>query len=105
MKTPPPPHLKIYNNVAKFREATKFPQTVLAQRVGINRSTLFKIEQGQIVPSVLIALRLAHFLQTSVHELFTLEETKVLTEEEKFDLEMAELVQKSQEKRRKNGQA
>ena len=100
MKKSPPLTIKLFNNVAKFRDEHNFPPTALAHRVGINRSTLFRIEQGQVIPSVLIALRLAKYLDTPVGKLFTLEETKVLTEEEEFDEYLKDIVKKAREKQK-----
>lgn len=81
MKKLIPKNIKLYNHVARVRKAQNFPPSVLAERVGINRSTLYKIEQGQVVPSVLIALKLGRYLHTALEELFSLEENKIMTEE------------------------
>lgn len=98
MKKPAPAHIKIYNHLGELRKKLDFPPTTLAERAGINRSTLFRIEQGEVIPSVLVALRLAKTLGTQVDEIFTLEETKFLTEEEKFDEYLKELVNNARSK-------
>ena len=95
MKKLPSSQAKLYSNVAKFRQKLHFSPTALANRAGINRSTLFRIEQGQVIPSVLIALKLAKSLDTLVHKLFTLEETKVLSESEEFDAYLQNLYKKT----------
>ena len=92
MKKLPPRQVKLNNHVGKFRRYRQYPQVTLAERVGISRSNLCKIEQRQVVPSVLTALRLAEYLEVPIQELFTLKETKVLTEAEKFDLEIQKLL-------------
>jgi transcriptional regulator with XRE-family HTH domain len=71
-----------------------FSQAVLADRLGISKSNLLRIEHSQVIPSIATALRLAKILNTPVDELFTLEETKILTKEEKFDLYLEDLLKK-----------
>jgi putative transcriptional regulator len=92
MSKPLNPPRKLFNNVAKFRMSVGLSQSLLAYRVGVNRSNIFKIENGLVIPSVLTALRIAECLKVSVHDLFTLENIQVLTEAEKFDLYVEEIL-------------
>jgi putative transcriptional regulator len=48
-------------------------QAELAERAGITRKSVNAIEAGHMVPSVILALKLAKVLGVTVEELFTLE--------------------------------
>jgi putative transcriptional regulator len=47
-------------------------QAVLAEQAGITRKSVNAIETGKMVPSVVLALKLAHALGIRVEELFAL---------------------------------
>ncbi len=51
-------------------------QQQLADKVSCSRQTIHSIESGKFVPSVELALRLSRELETTVEELFKLEEEK-----------------------------
>ncbi len=51
-------------------------QQRLAELVGVTRQTIISIEKGKYKPTVELALRLAKTLDTTVEELFVLEESK-----------------------------
>lgn len=87
MKQPLPDNIKLYNHVAEVRLATGWKQSVLAYKVGISRSTLIRIERGEVIPSIYVALRLSDFLGVPIEELFSLEETEFLTAEQAFNRE------------------
>ncbi|HYD35811.1 MAG TPA: helix-turn-helix domain-containing protein [Vitreimonas sp.] len=95
MKNPSLHPVKLYNNVAKFRKSIGVSQLTLAFHIGISRQNVYDIEKGLVVPSVLTALKIAHYLDASVYDLFSLEKTNVLTESEKFDLELKEMLKKA----------
>ena len=62
-------------NVRRFRfERGELSQQRLAEMVSVSRQTIVSIEKGDYAPSVKLALLLAEVLETSVEELFTLEE-------------------------------
>jgi putative transcriptional regulator len=62
-------------NLRKFRfERGELSQQQLADMVSVSRQTIVSIEKGNYAPSVKLALLLATVLQTSVEELFTLED-------------------------------
>ena len=62
-------------NLRKFRfERGELSQQQLADMVSVSRQTIVSIEKGNYAPSVKLALLLAKVLETSVEELFTLEE-------------------------------
>ncbi|MCA1857048.1 helix-turn-helix transcriptional regulator [Massilia oculi] len=48
-------------------------QAGLAERAGVTRKSINAIETGAMVPSTVLALKLARALGVSVEELFTLE--------------------------------
>lgn len=51
-------------------------QQQLAEMVGCSRQTIIAIESGKINPSVEIALKLSHALNSPVDQIFSLEEGK-----------------------------
>ena len=59
----------------KFRfERGELSQQQLADKVSVSRQTIVSIEKGDYAPSVKLALLLAEKLETTVEELFQLEE-------------------------------
>lgn len=90
---------QLFNHIAELRKEIGFPQIVLAERSGISREYLYRIEKCQVVPSVLIALRIAECLGVKVEEAFSMEKTSFLTKEEKFDLYLEETLKKDREKK------
>jgi putative transcriptional regulator len=64
-------------NVLKVHRAMKdLTQAELADRAGITRVSVNAIEGGRMVPSVLLALKLAAALGVTVDELFRLAPTE-----------------------------
>jgi putative transcriptional regulator len=62
-------------NLRKFRfERGELSQQQLADLVGVSRQTIVSIERGDYAPSVKLALQLARVLNTTVEQLFVLEE-------------------------------
>ena len=63
-------------NLRKFRfERGELSQQQVADMVSVSRQTIVAIERGDYSPSVKLALLLASKLETTVEELFELEET------------------------------
>ena len=63
-------------NLRKFRfERGELSQQQLADMVSVSRQTIVSIEHGNYAPSVKLALLLAEKLQTTVEELFKLEDS------------------------------
>jgi putative transcriptional regulator len=58
------------NRLKQWRAAKKLTQAELAELVGVSRKTINTVENGVFVPSVLLALKLARQLGTSVESLF-----------------------------------
>ncbi len=64
-------------NLKKYRLMREgMTQQRLAELVGVTRQTIISIEKGKYKPTVELALRLAKTLDTTVEELFVLEESK-----------------------------
>ncbi len=62
-------------NLRKFRfERGELSQQQLADLVSVSRQTIVSIEKGDYAPSVKLALLLADKLNTTVEELFVLED-------------------------------
>lgn len=63
----------IANTVRQRRTLLKMTQDALATEVQATRQTIIAIEKGNYVPSVLLALRIAATLGSTVEELFRYE--------------------------------
>ena len=62
-------------NVRRFRfDRGELSQQRLADMAGISRQTIISIEKGDYAPSVKLALLLAEKLETTVEQLFILED-------------------------------
>lgn len=59
-------------NMKVRRAVLDLTQAGLAERAGITRKSINAIETGKMVPSVVLALKLAQALGVSVEELFYL---------------------------------
>ena len=63
---------QLSSQVQRYRSAAGLTQEALAQQVGVTRQTIIAIEKGNYAPSVVLALKLATVLQTTVEKLFIL---------------------------------
>lgn len=63
----------LFNRVKEHRVNRGLSQIVLAEKINITRVALSRIEHGQVIPSVLTALRIAEYLEVNVEDLFTFE--------------------------------
>jgi putative transcriptional regulator len=67
--------LKLGNNLKRFRfEYDYLSQAALAGAIGVSRQTIIAIEKGRLVPSILLALRVARFFRAPVDEIFFIAE-------------------------------
>ena len=64
------------NKLKEFRQAYQLTQQQLAELVYVSQRTIISLEKGQYKPSILLAYRLALLFNTSMEELFCLEENK-----------------------------
>lgn len=63
----------VNNSVQEYRSKNKTTQEELGQAVGVTRQTIIAIEKGNYTPSVLLALKIAKYFNTTVEKLFTIE--------------------------------
>ncbi|MBI4080550.1 MAG: helix-turn-helix transcriptional regulator [Candidatus Levybacteria bacterium] len=64
---------QVINNVNKLRVEKDITQEELAKAVNVTRQTIIAIEKGNYTPSVLLALKIAHYFHVPVEEVFTYE--------------------------------
>lgn len=62
------------NHIKPLRKTHGYRQEDLARALGVSRQTIIAIENNKYNPSLELAMRLAQFLQTTVEELFILED-------------------------------
>lgn len=67
------------NRVRELRARFRMTQTDLAESVGITRQTVGLIEKGDYAPSVVLALKIAQTFDTTVEEVFWINEKEVNT--------------------------
>ncbi len=65
------------NRLAGMRKARGVSAVELAAQVGVTRQAIYAIEAGTYMPNTAVALRLARVLDTSVEDLFALEEDQI----------------------------
>lgn len=68
------PQIGVRTRLAEFRKLRGLGAPEVAQAAGISRQTIYAIEAGSYVPNTTVALRISRLLETSVEELFVLEE-------------------------------
>ena len=62
------------NRIKELRKAAGYRQEDLARALGVTRQTIIAIENNKYDPSLVLAMKLARFLQTTVEELFQMED-------------------------------
>ncbi|RHO52704.1 transcriptional regulator [Ruminococcaceae bacterium AM07-15] len=62
------------NNIKSLRKAKGYRQQDLAEALGVSRQTIIAIENDKYNPTLELAMRMARFLETTVEELFQLED-------------------------------
>lgn len=63
----------IGNTVYEYRVLARMSQQELADKVGVSKQTIFVMEKGNYVPTLLLAFRIADFFGVSVSDIFTYE--------------------------------
>ena len=61
----------ITNNVAEQRRVRGLTQRQLADLVDVSKQTIYMMERGNYLPSLLLAFRLAKVLDVNISELFS----------------------------------
>lgn len=62
------------NSIKVERAKRDMTQQDLADKIGVSRQTINSIEKDKYTPSVVLALKIAQTFETSIHEIFQLEE-------------------------------
>ena len=65
---------RMKNKIRELRRARGLRQEDLAQMLGVSRQTVVAMENDKYDPSLALAMRVARLLETTVEELFLLEE-------------------------------
>ena len=60
----------IENSVIHLRTKAKITQEQLATAIGVTRQTIIAIEKGSYTPSLLLALKIAHYFKKPVESIF-----------------------------------
>ena len=68
------PNEALHNTLRVQRAIRDLTQAELAEQAGLTRKSVNAIEAGRMVPSVLLALRLARVLRVSVETLFHIDD-------------------------------
>ncbi|KRL16272.1 hypothetical protein FD12_GL000104 [Lentilactobacillus rapi DSM 19907 = JCM 15042] len=61
----------ISNKVYEYRVLARLSQKELADKVGVTKQTIFVMEKGHYIPSMLLAFRIANFFDVNVTDIFT----------------------------------
>ncbi|WP_125588121.1 helix-turn-helix transcriptional regulator [Companilactobacillus jidongensis] len=64
----------ISNKVYEHRVLKRLSQQELAAKVGVSKQTIFVMEKGNYVPTLLLAFRIADYFQVPLTEIFQYEE-------------------------------
>ena len=63
---------ELQNDLKVLRAMRKLTQADLAEMAGVTRKSVNAIETGRMVPSIVLALRLAHALGVNIETIFSL---------------------------------
>lgn len=63
----------ILNKVYEYRVLARMSQQELAEKVGVSKQTIFVMEKGNYVPTLLLAFRIADFFNVDINDIFTYE--------------------------------
>lgn len=64
------------NKIKELRKEKGYRQEDLATALGVSRQTIIAIENNKYNPTLELAMRLARYLETTIEQLFTLEESR-----------------------------
>lgn len=68
--------LPLCNKLKEFRRKKGINQLEMGKNVGVSRQTISQIERGDYSPSVTLAIKLAHYFEVSVEDIFEIAEKK-----------------------------
>ncbi|EAD8698291.1 transcriptional regulator, partial [Listeria monocytogenes] len=66
--------MKVFNVVKQLREDRNLSQKDLAEALEVSRQTIHAIEKGKYNPSLELSLCIAKYFETSIENIFYLEE-------------------------------
>ncbi|MEH7222186.1 helix-turn-helix transcriptional regulator [Bacillus sp. JJ1566] len=66
--------MEIKNRVKELRAKHSLTQGALAEKVNVTRQTIVALEKGSYVPSLLLAMNIAHTFNLPIEEIFYLED-------------------------------
>ncbi len=69
-------HESIKNKVSEYRTSIGTTQEELASEVNVSRQTIIALEKGNYAPSILLALKIAHFFAVPVEKIFMIHHEK-----------------------------
>lgn len=61
----------ISNKVYEYRVLARMSQQEVAEKVGVSKQTIFVMEKGNYVPTLLLAFRIADLFKVDVNDIFT----------------------------------
>ncbi len=73
----------ITNKVYEYRVLARLSQRELAQQVGVSKQTIFVMEKGNYLPSLLLAFRIAKFFNVDVTKIFEYVEEGAVNHEDR----------------------
>ncbi len=63
--------MTLVNTIRRLRfEKDETTQAELANAIGVTRQTIYFIEKGKVMPSVMIAFKIAQYFNTTVDQVF-----------------------------------
>jgi DNA-binding XRE family transcriptional regulator len=65
---------RVANRIEDLRTRANLSRQELAEQVGVHYQTIGYIERGEYSPSLVLALQIASVLETSIEEIFWLDE-------------------------------
>ena len=65
---------ELKTKIKEYRAKYDMKQGELAEKVGVRRETIIRLEKGQYNPSLKLAMDIAKLLGTTVEELFSFDE-------------------------------
>ena len=65
---------ELKTKMREYRAKFNMSQSELAEKTGVRRETIIRIEKGQYNPSLKLAMDIAKVFRTTVEEIFSFEE-------------------------------
>ena len=63
----------VVNRIKEIRESRNIKQNEMAETLGVSRQTMTAIEKMKYNPSLELSLKIAHYFDLKVEDIFTLE--------------------------------